>query len=402
MADPAPKPLSLLLVEDSETDAELLVRDLRRHGFVPRSRRVETEADLADALEQGGWDLVISDHNLPSFSSADALRLVKQRAPDLPFILVSGSIGEDYAVEAMRNGASDFVLKDRMHRLAPAVERELREAAQRVEQRRMAAALAESEQRLRQSQRLEAIGRLAGGIAHDFNNLLAAIIGYSKLTLSSLAPDDPLRHDIEEVKLAGERAVDLTRQLLAFSRQQVLHPTLLDLNTVVDTVTRLLRRLIGEHIVLNAQTSSDLWLVKADRSQIEQIVMNLAVNARDAMEKGGTVTIATRNITIEHANQPDVPPRPGRYVSLEVSDTGVGIAPDVLPRIFEPFFTTKEAGRGTGLGLATVYGIVKQSDGYIYVSSAVGMGTVFTIYLPDTTETPTSATVPEPLDQVRS
>ena len=193
--------------------------------------------------------------------------------------------------------------------------------------------------------------------------------------------------------------MDLTRQLLAFSRQQVLHPTVLDLNAVIADVARLLRRVIGEDIVFKIVAASDLRPVKADRTQLEQIVMNLAVNARDAMDRGGTLTIATRNIVIDRPGQPSLPTRLGHYVALEVSDTGAGIPEDVLPKIFEPFFTTKQPGRGTGLGLATVYGIVKQSDGFIYVSSAVGMGTVFSIYLPETTEAVALHEVPalEPL-----
>jgi signal transduction histidine kinase len=383
--------LSLLLVEDSEDDAELVLFELRRQGFAPLATRVETGPDLEHALAQGGWHLVVSDHNLPAFSSAEALRIVKQRAPELPFIVVSGSIGAEYAVEAMRAGASDFVIKTKLHRLAPAVERELREAEQRLEQQRTAAALVESEERLRQAQKLEAVGRLAGGVAHDFNNLLTAILGYADLALAAFPPGTPTRADIEEIKLAGQRAVDLTRQLLAFSRQQVLHRRVLNLNEVVQGVARLLRRVIGEDIAIEIAASSDLWPVMADRTQIEQIVMNLAVNSRDAMQNGGRLSIETANVTAPEGAGAGLPPRAGDYVCLRVKDTGEGISPEIRSRIFEPFFTTKEAGRGTGLGLATVYGIVQQSEGFITLDSDLGQGTTFSIFLPRTRE----ASVPE-------
>ena len=381
-----PRPLSLLLVEDSPEDAELLVAELRRQGFAPSALRVQTGQDLERALDRSGWDLVVSDHNLPQFSSLDALKLVRRIAPELPFIVVSGSIGEEYAVEAMRAGASDFIVKTKLHRLAPAVERELRDTQVRVDQQRTAAALAESEERLRQAQKLEAIGRLAGGVAHDFNNLLTAILGYADLALASMPPDEPRRLDLEEIKLAGTRAVDLTRQLLAFSRQQVLHQRVLNLSDVIENVARLLRRVIGEDIVLETLSAPDLWHVKADRAQIEQIVMNLAVNARDAMQGGGLLRIETSNFSASGAGGAYRPTRAGEYVLLQVIDTGEGIPPEILSRIFEPFFTTKLAGRGTGLGLATVYGIVNQSDGFVFARSEVGRGTTLSIYLPRTTE----------------
>jgi signal transduction histidine kinase len=376
----------VLLVEDSELDAELLLLELRRQGFRPEVVRVDTAGDLVSALTTGGWDVVVSDHNMPGFDGTEALRLVKQLAPDLPFIVVSGSMGEEHAVEAMRAGANDFVVKERLHRLAPAVERELREAGKREEQRRVAAALAESENRLRQAQKLEAVGRLAGGVAHDFNNLLTAILGYADLVLAQMAEEDPVRPDIVEIRSAGARAVDLTRQLLALSRRQVLRQTVLDLNAVIADLARLLGRVIGEDVNLETAFEPGLWPVKVDQTQIEQIVMNLAVNARDAMRQGGILTLGTANMAVTSANQADRPPKAGEYVMLTVRDTGDGIAPEVLPQIFEPFFTTKEAGRGTGLGLATVAGIVEQCDGHVFVTSELGAGTTFAVYLPRTHE----------------
>ena len=256
-----------------------------------------------------------------------------------------------------------------------------------TERHRAEEALRRSEERLHLSQRLEAVGQLAGGIAHDFNNLLTAITSYTQLLLEDLAPNDAHRDDLLEIKKAAERATSLTRQLLAFSRRQVLDPRVVELNVVVTDLEKMLRRLIGAHIalVIDCSARSPLPRVRADVGQLEQVIINLAVNARDAMPDGGTLTIRTGEAALSEADclaHSDFDVRPGRYVVIAVSDTGIGMDAATQARMFEPFFTTKGVGKGTGLGLATVYGIVKQSGGYIAVTSEPGKGTTFRIYLP--------------------
>ena len=507
-------PLRLLLVEDSETDAELLVRELKRSGFAPQFERVQTPAAMTAALERHPWDLVVGDYSMPQFSGTAAFDLLREKGLDVPFIFVSGTITEETAVRAMRAGAKDCVRKGDLRRLVPVIERELRESEERRARRRAEASYAAlvehapvgiyrstpagrflsanaaaarilgyespadllqldlgrdvyadaaerqrlialdtypdreyadveatwkrkdgrrvavqlsvravrdaegrvefyetfvkdvTEQRrletqLVQAQKMEAVGRLAGGIAHDFNNLLTVILSYSDLLLEDLPPDDPRRDDVVEIRKASEGAGALTRQLLAFSRQQVLQPRVLDLNAAVVHIGKLLGRVLGEDIHLATSLAPGLGAVKVDPGQLEQIVMNLAVNARDAMPQGGRLSIETANVEMDEEYVRGHPlAKAGPYVMLAVSDSGVGMDAVTQARIFEPFFTTKEAGKGTGLGLATVYGIVKQSGGFIWVYSEPGHGTSFKIYLPRVDE-PVEQAATRPSDVVR-
>ena len=230
---------------------------------------------------------------------------------------------------------------------------------------------------------MQAVGQLAGGVAHDFNNVLTAIIGYSDLLLSSHRPTDPAFQDIMNIKNSAHRAAALVRQLLAFSRRQTLRPEVLSLTDAISEFTVMLRRLLGEKVGLTFEHGSDLWLVKVDQVQLEQVIINLAVNARDAMPGGGQLTIATRNVEPGEAAGFGYTGMPAaEYVMIEVADTGEGMSPEVLEKVFEPFFSTKEVGKGTGLGLSTVYGIIKQTGGFIYPESAPGKGTTFRIFLP--------------------
>jgi two-component system cell cycle sensor histidine kinase/response regulator CckA len=253
------------------------------------------------------------------------------------------------------------------------------------------------EQQLRQAQKMEAVGRLAGGVAHDFNNLLMVIKGHTELLMNGLPPADAMSRKISQIDRAADRATALTKQLLAFSRMQVLQPRVMSLNGVVEDMGKLLPRLIGEDVELSIRMAQDLGKIRADASQMEQIIMNLAVNARDAMPTGGRLLIETSNAELDRTYNTTHPiVKAGRYVLLAVSDTGTGMDAETQAHIFEPFFTTKEPGKGTGLGLATVYGVVKQSGGFVWVYSEVGKGTSFKIYVPRVDQPEDKGSVPQP------
>ena len=488
----------VLMVEDEESDAVLIRRELARLTPPPDIQHVRTQPALVAALDGFAPHVILCDHNIPGFSGWEALELAQRARPDVPFILVTGSLDEETAVRYLKGGAADYILKDRLVRLGPALLEALERARQRDALRRQERLLRQIidanpslifvkdwdgrfvlvnqataevygttvtslvgktdadfnpnpeevahflrddrdvmssgrpkiiaeeavtnpetgetrwfqtikmplrtpeegtatllgvateiterkrlEEQLLQSQKMEAVGQLAGGVAHDFNNILTAIVGYTDLLAAEVEDNERQLEDLEEIRKAARRAAALTRQLLAFSRKQVLEPRIIDVNGVVMNLDKMLRSLISENIELKTDLADDLAAARADPNQIEQVIMNLAINARDAMPDGGTVTIETRNATLDDAYAAQhVSVIPGEYVMLAVSDTGCGMDERTKSRIFEPFFTTKPAGRGTGLGLSTVYGIVKQTGGNIWLYSEPGKGTTFKIYLP--------------------
>jgi two-component system cell cycle sensor histidine kinase/response regulator CckA len=294
-------------------------------------------------------------------------------------------VRDAFAREGRWAGEIPFVRKDGVHGVADVIVAVQRDAEGRassiISVSRDVTERKRLEAQLQQSQKMEAVGRLAGGIAHDFNNMLTAVKAYTEFLLEDLDQADARRTDVQEIAKAADRAASLTRQLLAFSRKQVLQPRPLDLNDVVESMEKMLRRLIGEDVQIVTRLESDLQLVEADPSQVEQVIMNLAVNARDAMPQGGTLTIETRNVMLEHVDA-SWGIDPGAYTVLTMSDTGVGMDAATREQAFDPFFTTKPVGQGTGLGLSTVYGIVKQSGGHISVYSEPGHGSTFKVYLP--------------------
>lgn len=637
-------PLKVLMIEDSESDAELIIRLLQRANFQPVCQQIQTDEELRNALSSGEWDIILADYSMPQFDALEALKTLQSFGLDIPFIVVSGAIGEDTAVAAMKAGAHDYLMKDNLARLVPAIHRELREAEMRRAKRKSQKALIESlaqydflfnnmdqgviyydtngriisanpaaekilglskkqmmeknnhdskfpvikedgtefipddhpymkalntgekvrdvvmgvfneqlneyrwitvnavpqfmpgstkpyqvfatfdditelkkieqalresekllnraqqiahvghwrlnletqvivgsdefyrifgitqdklafetfisiihpdhreasvqnlrkamdtqtnfdteywiicpsgdhkyirmigeiafdrksnsrlmvgtvqditerkraeeerqklEIQLRQAQKMEAVGQLAGGVAHDFNNMLYVISGYSELIIDDLPPDNPIRKKVEMIMKTTQRASTLVRQLLLFSRKEAMQLKYIDLNELIGNLIKMIRRMIGEHITLNIHPGFNIDNIYADPGQIEQVLMNLCVNARDAMPEGGVIEIETKNVSIDDDFCLAHPwARKGQYVLMRVSDTGCGIPKELHERIFEPFFTTKEVGKGTGLGLSAVYGIVKSHQGFIDLTSEVGKGTTFKIYLP--------------------
>jgi len=395
-------PLRLLHLEDDPVDAELITTTLMEGNIPCQTQLVDTRQAFVTALKEGRMDLILADYSIPGFDGMTALTLARQHCPDVPFLFVSATIGEELAIDAMHQGATDYVLKQRLGRLVPSVQRALRELDDRAERKRAEEALRQSEKQFRHSQKMEAVGRLAGGIAHDFNNLLTVIMGYSQVLLKELGPQHPLRGKTEETLKAGEKAATLIRQLLTFSSKQSLDPKILSLNTAVTSLESLLRRLIGEDIQLVTKLDPTNGRLRADQAQLEQVLANLVVNARDAMPKGGTLTIETAQVELTRSPVYQVTPLPpGNYVRLSVSDTGCGMDRKTQSHIFEPFFTTKEEGKGTGLGLSTVFGIVTQSGGAIDVTSRVGHGTRFDLYFPSVESDILTTAPTQPLGQTQ-
>ncbi len=504
-------PLRVLIIEDSEDDALLLLRELKKGGYAPVWERVDTAEGMTAALEAASWDIILSDYRMPRFDGWEALQILSQKGFDIPFIVISGILLEETAVDILKAGAGDYIKKGNWARLIPAVERELREAESRAEGRRGRKALEAAEARyrglfenavegifqispngrfisanpamatilgfaspdalmaeitdvprqmfaepgryadfvveiqknkyvsgfesrltrrdgriiwgalsarpvytprgdiaafegalqdvtsrktaekeksrledqLRHSQKMEAIGTLAGGVAHDFNNLLQGISGFVQLLLMKKGPDDPDRKYLLNIEKTAERATELVRRLLTFCRKMDVKPRRIRLNAVIKEWLRLLSRTIPKMVAIETRFAPDLKEIHADPAQMEQVLMNLAINACDAMPHGGRLRIEAENVVIgENGNARYVDLEPGEYVMLTVSDSGHGMDPDTAPHIFEPFFTTKEIGKGAGLGLSIVYGIIKSHGGRISCYSIPGEGATFSIYLP--------------------
>ncbi len=374
--------LRVLIVEDSAGDAELMVLELRRGGFEVLADVVDAHDAFVERLRSGTYDVVLSDYKLPGWTGPGSLEEVRIHRKDLPLLIVTGALGDERAAECIKAGATDYILKERMARLPIAVRRALEEKRLREEHARL-------EDEFRQAQKMQAIGVLASGISHNFNNLLQVIYSYTYVALKEAGPSGPSAEALEEIRKASQRAASLTRQLLTFSRRQVPSSRIVNLNDLVRGMIDLVEHVLGEGITLVDRLGSDLWPTRVDPGQMEQVLVNLALNARDAMPRGGLLTIETANVTRE-VPETGWPGSPGRIeeVMLAVRDTGVGMDEETRRRIFEPFFTTKQPGEGTGLGLATVYGIVRQNEGHIQVRSQPGRGSSFEICLPRSEEMP--------------
>lgn len=369
-------PLRVLLVEDSAEDAFILMRELRRGGYDATHKQVESAEAFQTALSANSWDLVIADWHLPKFSAPAALAILKKSGIDLPFLILSGVVGEAEAIAAMKAGAHDYIQKGNTARLLPAIERELREADLRRRNKRL-------EEALQQSQKMELIGRFAGQVATQFKEALVTITNSAAALSESLPRSESVRQELEHIEEAAQRAGMLTFQLLALGQTEPARAKLLDLNVLLTDNYEVLRHIVGNQVRLTTCFDPALASIRGDQSQIEQLVLNLVVNARDATPPGGSISIETTNAELDAGYLSEyLGASPGKYVLLSIRDTGSGIPRQVRPHIFEPFFSTKPKGRGTGMGLAFVYNIVKQSGGDIQVESEPGRGSVFKIYFP--------------------
>jgi two-component system, cell cycle sensor histidine kinase and response regulator CckA len=375
-------PLRVLLVEDSEDDTLLCIRELRRGGYDVDFLRVEHREEFVEALERSKWDVILCDYTLPKFVGSEALAINREHKPEIPFIYVSGTIGEEKAIEALQNGADDYILKYDLKRLVPAVGRAIDVVAYRNERRAL-------QEQLLQAQKMEALGQLTGGIAHDFNNVLATIIGNLEMLRGELQRTPGALRYAFEAQDAAKLGAELVRRLMVFSRRQPLEPKPQNLSACVEESENLLRRTFGDHIEIRLDLEPDLWDCLVDRGQLDTSLLNLAINARDAMGDGGYLTVSTRNVPRSDAElRPFDDQAFGDYVRLSVADTGTGMAEDVSGKVFDPFFTTKPPGEGTGLGLSMVHGFVTQSGGLVRIETAPDQGTTVHMYFPRSTEVP--------------
>jgi two-component system cell cycle sensor histidine kinase/response regulator CckA len=367
--------LNILHIEDSKEDSELIRELLINNGLSCQVLRVETRAEVFDALESSSFDLILADFKLPNFSGLRALEIAHALKPEIPFVFVSGTIGEDTAIESLRNGATDYVLKDRLSRLAPAIRRALSEAEERTLCRQL-------QQRLREAGRLEAISTLSNGIAHDFNNILTIILGHASLLTMEYKNPNRVLEISGTISEAGRRGSEIVQQLLAFARQSNGRMVSSDLNLYLRAKLALLKEKLPPQIDLIFEPGVRVPNIMVDASQLERILLNLITNSIDAMTAGGHITLSTKVVPVSEL--PDLLPELAseQYVCLRVADTGKGIDSTTREHVFEPFFTTKERGRGTGLGLPVVYGLMQAHHGYVNVSSELGKGTVFSLYFP--------------------
>ena len=368
-------PLRLLMVEDSAPDFLIELQVLKKAGYDLQVEQVQSARAMRLALQKP-CDLIIADYAMPGFSGMDALAVRNEVAADIPFVLVSGQISVETAVAVLKAGATDYVSKDQMTRLGVVVERALKDAESARERQRL-------QEQIVQSQKMEAVGQLAGGVAHDFNNLLQVIVGYTEILMFGNKGARDSGTELKEIHSAALRAAELTRQLLSFSRRQMMVPSVLDVNSILNDMRFILDPLMGENITLTMQLEEALPPVFADAGHLEQAMMNLVMNGQEAMPEGGKLGVETASVVLdeEQADQM-MDARPGHFVRIRITDNGCGIEPAVMERIFEPFFTTRGLGKRAGLGLSVTYGIVRQHNGWIHVSSQPGKGTCFTLYLP--------------------
>jgi signal transduction histidine kinase len=377
--------LNILHIEDSEEDSELIRELLLRDGLHCQLTRVDTGLEIFDALEKNPYDVILADCRLPDFSGLRALEIAHALKPETPFIFVSGTIGEETAIESLRNGATDYVLKDRLSRLVPAVRRALAEAEERVMVHQL-------QQRLREAGRLEAISTLSNGIAHDFNNILTIILGHASLLTMEHKNSDRVLQISGTISDAARRGSEIVQQLLAFARKSDGRVAPIELNRYIEAHLNALKERLPHQIDLTFEPVDDLPTVLVDAGQLDRILANLITNSVDAMSTGGHITLSTK--LVPAAESPDLLPKMGseNYVCLTLADTGKGIDSTTREHVFEPFFTTKERGHGTGLGLPVVYGLMQAHGGYVDVKSEIDKGTAVSLFFP--VPKPTTASPP--------